>query len=54
VALILNFSFALALIPLWGAVGASVAIMVSIVVWNVLLVILVNKRLNIRCSAFWW
>ena len=51
VALLINFSLAMLLVPAWGAMGASIAIFISIFVWNFMLLILVKKRLGIRCSV---
>ena len=51
IAIIVNISLCYILIPRYGAVGASIAVSTGIVTWNVLLAILVWKRLNIRPTA---
>lgn len=40
------------LIPMWGLVGAALATMVTMVLWNVWLYSLVRRLLGIRASAF--
>jgi O-antigen/teichoic acid export membrane protein len=49
----LNVVLNLALIPLFGIVGAAVATTVSMVVWNVLLVIAVRNKLGINPLVQW-
>ncbi|WP_341582337.1 oligosaccharide flippase family protein [Marinobacter metalliresistant] len=51
-ALTLNILISLVLVPFWGATGAAIAVFVSIFVWNAVLLMLVIKRLGIRCSVF--
>jgi len=47
----LNVALNLALIPMFGAVGAALATSVSLAFWNVWLWWLTHGRLGIRCSA---
>lgn len=47
----LNVALNLALIPLFGVIGAALATSVSLAFWNVWLWWLVQVRLGIRCSA---
>jgi len=46
--IILNTIF----IPLWGIVGAAIATASSMIIWNVLLMMTIKKRLNIDSTAF--
>ncbi len=48
IALFLNVCAALFLIPILGAVGAALATCVGLLVWNIILALLVAKRLKIR------
>ena len=47
----LNVALNMALIPLFGVVGAALATSFSLAFWNVWLWVLVQARLGIRCSA---
>lgn len=51
VSALINLGLNLALIPLWGIEGSSVATSVSLVVWNVLLWRAVRKKLGINTLA---
>lgn len=46
--IILNFFF----IPLYGMTGAAIATSISLVLWNILLYIIVKKRIGINSTAF--
>lgn len=48
VAVMLNVALNIILIPSWGAFGAAVALSVSLVFWNIILVYMVVKRLGIN------
>ena len=48
VAVLLNSALNLLLIPAWGINGAAVASGLSIVCWNLILLVLVRKRLAIH------
>ena len=48
---ILNVVFNLTLIPLWGINGAAMANVVGLMIWNLMLVVLVYKRLDIHSTA---
>lgn len=50
VSAVLNIILNAALIPQWGAEGAALATAISTIVWNILLVIFVQKRLNINMN----
>jgi O-antigen/teichoic acid export membrane protein len=50
VSAILNIILNAALIPQWGAEGAAMATAISTVVWNILLVSFVQKKLNIKMN----
>jgi O-antigen/teichoic acid export membrane protein len=50
VSAILNVILNAAFIPQWGAEGAAIATAISTVIWNILLVIFVQKRLNINMN----
>jgi len=47
-----NISLCLILIPIYGALGAAMAVSVGVMAWNCMLSILVWKRLGIKSSAF--
>ena len=47
VAVVINLALNFALIPLWGPVGAAIASVVTTAFWNVALVIIVKRRLNV-------
>jgi len=51
VATVLNVVLNLLLIPLWGINGSSLATSVSLIVWNVLLWRVVQKKLGINSLA---
>jgi O-antigen/teichoic acid export membrane protein len=44
----INVLLCFALVPIWGAVGAATAASVSLTVWNVVLVLLLRRRLGIN------
>ncbi len=48
---LLNVVLNLALIPIWGLEGAAIATAASLIIWNLLFVILVYRRLGIHASA---
>ncbi len=50
--LILNLGLCVALVPSLGAVGAALSIGISLVIWNLILVWMVNKYIGIRSTAF--
>ena len=50
-ALSLNITIAVVLIPNFGEIGAAVASSGAMIVWNIWLLIRVNKRLGIRCAV---
>lgn len=52
IAVLSNIVLCALLIPQFGAVGAAVAVTLSIFIWNVVLACFVFKKLNIRSSAF--
>lgn len=51
VAVIVNAVLNLALIPVWGGVGAAIASAVSFVVWNFVLRVYVKKQLSLESSG---
>ena len=52
IAVLSNILLCVLLIPRFGAVGAAVAVALSIVIWNLVLAYFVFKKLNIRPAAF--
>lgn len=48
----INLILCIMLIPLFGAIGAAVAVTLCLISWNVLLYASVKKRIGIRSSAF--
>ncbi|WP_428920797.1 flippase [Marinobacter sp. DUT-3] len=52
IAVVLNVLLCLMLIPSFGAVGAAIAVSISIVVWNLVLAYFVFQKLKIRPTAF--
>jgi O-antigen/teichoic acid export membrane protein len=48
---VLEVMLGLLLIPKWGAEGAATATAISLIIWNILLVIWVYKRLGIHSTA---
>lgn len=50
--LILNIVLGLALIPMYGSIGAAIAAACSILAWNLALIFWAKKHLNIRTSFF--
>lgn len=46
-----NLGLSVLLIPSWGADGAAVAVASSLIIWNVLLAVIVWKRLGIATTA---
>jgi len=48
---ILNIILHLILIPMWGVMGAAIATSLTIVIWNVLLAVLLFRKLRISSSA---
>jgi O-antigen/teichoic acid export membrane protein len=51
-ALLVNIIACIALIPLYGPIGAAIGSVLGITTWNILLASLVYKRLGIRPTAF--
>lgn len=51
VALLVNATAALILIPSFGAVGAALSVAIGLVTWNLILAMLIIKRLGLRPSA---
>ena len=49
----LNIILNLVLVPRFGIVGAALATTISMVVWNVLLVIAVRKKLGVNSLVQW-
>lgn len=47
-----NIILCFILIPVWGMVGAALAETIALSAWNILLVLMVRKRLNINSLAF--
>lgn len=52
IALVINASVAIALIPLFGATGAALAVTIGLLVWNIILAIKFARRLQLRPTAF--
>jgi O-antigen/teichoic acid export membrane protein len=52
IALLVNMVTAVLLVPLYGVVGAALAVTIGLVTWNVALAILFVRRLGLRPSAF--
>jgi O-antigen/teichoic acid export membrane protein len=52
IAVLSNIALCILLIPRFGAVGAAMAVAVSIGIWNVILAYFVFMKLHIRSSAF--
>ena len=51
VAVLVNVFLCAALVPAYEAIGAAIGVMISVVIWNVLLFMLVLKRLSIFSSV---
>lgn len=51
ISLVVNIVACSVLIPLYGAVGAALGVMIGVIVWNVLMAARVYSRLGIRPSA---
>jgi O-antigen/teichoic acid export membrane protein len=51
-AAVVNVALNLALIPLWGLAGAAVASSAGLVLWNVILAAMVQRRLGIASTAW--
>lgn len=51
IALLVNVSVAIALIPLFGAIGAALAVSIGLLVWNIILALKFIKRLHLRPTA---
>lgn len=47
VAVVVSLTLNFALIPSWGPVGAAIASVVTTIFWNIVLVIIVKRRLNV-------
>lgn len=52
VALLVNFVVALALIPTFGTVGATISVAIGLFVWNLLLAFKLKRRLGLRPTVF--
>jgi O-antigen/teichoic acid export membrane protein len=52
VGLLVNLILGIALIPPLGVAGGAVAFAVSLVVWNVMLVVLARRRIGVNVTAF--
>lgn len=50
---LLNVALNFLLIPLYGKEGAAISTTVTMVLWNIVLVYYVNKKLGIVSTAFW-
>lgn len=50
-ALVVNASVSVALIPLFGAVGAALAVSIGLLAWNIILALKFIKRLDLRPTA---
>ncbi len=50
----LNIGLNLIMIPLWGLVGSALAVTIGIIAWNLVLVVLVRRRLGIHSTALWF
>jgi O-antigen/teichoic acid export membrane protein len=46
-ALVVNFMLAIILIPLLGLSGAAIGFAVSLTIWNVILMVMVKKKVGI-------
>jgi len=53
-AAVLNIALNAALIPLWGEMGAALATSITVVLWNVLAVVAVHRRLGLVSTAILW
>jgi len=53
VAVVLNVVINLMLLPIWGIIGSSIATVISMVTWNMMLWWIVYKKLGINCLAFY-
>ncbi len=47
-----NVLLNLALVPLWGIIGAAIASAITLTAWNILLVLAVRRKLKINSMAF--
>ena len=52
IAAVLNVALNAILIPLWGIEGAATATATSLIVWNIILLVRVRKKLGINPTAF--
>ncbi|MFH2039368.1 MAG: oligosaccharide flippase family protein [Chloroflexota bacterium] len=53
VAVVLNIIINLLLLPIWGIIGSSIAKVISMVSWNMMLWWIVYRKLGINCLAFY-
>jgi O-antigen/teichoic acid export membrane protein len=54
VAAIANLVAGALLIPVWGVQGAAIGAVISMIVWNVLLVFEARRRLGVDCTCLGW
>jgi O-antigen/teichoic acid export membrane protein len=47
----LNIALNLVMIPAWGLMGTSLAVAISVSVWNILLAVRVRRRLGLHSTA---
>jgi O-antigen/teichoic acid export membrane protein len=52
IAAVLNIFFNLILIPKWGIIGSSIATVISLITWNIILWWIVRDKLRINSLAF--